>query len=403
VVPVVAVVALLLIALSLRLPITSVGSSLTLLRQDLRLSAGSASLLTTLPVICFAVFGAMGGWLARRLGPVAAMTAAVGVLCVGLVVRVVDGEAGLLLGTALACMGIAVANVVLPALAKVFPARYAGRLTGAYSAVISAGAALGAAFSVPLAAMWGGWRAGLGLWVLLAVAALLLWWRAAPGMPRGSAPAAGGGRIRLVLRSPQAWGLALLFGTQSSLAYVVMGWLPVILSDAGMPVAQAGLLLALNVAVSVPVYFIVPVLAARRRSQAVLGVVLTLFAAAGFAGLLVAPVTLPWLWSALIGVGNGVFPLVLVLFTLRSPDPATAADVSAMGQSIGYLLAASLPAAVGLLRYATGSWTVPLLAVLGVCAVQLVASVWAGSPGLVQEAGSADGRLRQSAEAAPGA
>jgi len=51
-----------------------------------------------------------------------------------------------------------------------------------------------------------------------------------------------------------------------------------------------------------------------------------------------------------------------------------------MAQSIGYLLAAPGPFLIGMLRDATGSWSAPLVTLLGVMAVQLVAGYVAGRP-----------------------
>jgi MFS transporter, CP family, cyanate transporter len=170
----------------------------------------------------------------------------------------------------------------------------------------------------------------------------------------------------------------VLFATQSLLAYVIMSWLPAIFRDAGLSAAQAGGLLGLSILIGVPLNFAVPMLAARLGSQSILAVGLTLCTAAGFAGLLAAPGTASWLWVLLLGVGGAVFPVTLVLFSLRTRAGSDTAALSAMAQGIGYLLAAAGPFGVGMLHDRTGSWTVPLILVLAVCAIQLVAARAAG-------------------------
>lgn len=366
-------VAVLLVAANLRGGITSLGALLDGLDG---LSAGTKSFLTTLPVLCFAVVGATGMTLARRVGVHRGVGVALGLLLAGLLVRVVGGSTLLLLGTFVACAGIALANVLLPAVVKEhFPTRV-GQVTGAYSAVLSMGAASAAAVTVPIAHAAGSWRVGLGAWALLAVLALLAW---APYVRDRDRRRGDGARVSL-WREPVAWAVTVVFATQSLFAYVVMSWLPSIYADAGFSHATAGLLLAVSILVGVPVFFLAPTLAIRAASQGHLIAGLTALLALGFAGLWLAPVAGAWVWAVLLGVGGAVFPVTLALFGIRTATTAGTAALSSMAQSIGYLLAAGGPFLVGLLRDATGSWSVPLVLLLGVAVVQVVAGYAAGRP-----------------------
>ncbi|CCH31660.1 MFS transporter [Actinosynnema sp. NPDC047251] len=371
-------VGVVLIAANLRVAVTSLGAVLDQARADLGMSSVVASTVATLPVLCFGVVAVATPRVVRRLGAAAGLGLGVGVLLVGLVVRVAGGEGALLVGTVLACAGIATANVLVPVVVKEeFPHRV-GEVTGAYSAVMSVGAAVGAAATVPVGAIAGGWRGGLAAWSVPAAVALLLW------LPQTRRSGRAGGTatsVRAVLRSPVAWAVTLLFATQSLLAFVVMAWLPAIYHDAGFSPGQAGVLLSVSVLAGVPVYFAVPVLASRLRAQGCLGAVLTAFEVLGLTGLLTAPATAPWLWAVLIGVGGGVFPLTLALFGLRTRTPADTAALSALAQGGGYLLAAGGPLLVGVLRDVTGSWSVPILVLIGVCALQVVLSFAAGRRG----------------------
>lgn len=367
--------AVLLVAVNLRVPITSVGALIDLIR-DAGLSAGASAFLTTLPVLCFAVVGALGMGVARRLGAHRGLAVALVLLIVGLVVRVLDGPVVLLTGTFVACGGIALANVLLPAVVKEhFPSRV-GLVTGAYSAVLSLGAAGGAAVSVPLAEATGGWRGGLLAWSVLAVVALVVW------VPfcRNRGRVRGGSARRSLLREPVAWAVTVVFAIQSVCAYVVMSWLPSIYVDAGFSHATAGLLLAVSILVGVPVFLVVPSMAARSRSQGTLIAVLSLLLAAGFLGLWLAPVAGAWAWAVLLGVGGGVFPVTLTLFALRTDSPEDTAALSAMAQSFGYGLAAAGPFLVGLLREVTGGWGLPLALLVVACLVQTQVGRVAGRP-----------------------
>ncbi len=65
-----------LAALNLRPAITSFGALLEEVRAGLGMSGSVAGLLTSLPALCFAVFGVTAPRLARRFGPAAVVCAA---------------------------------------------------------------------------------------------------------------------------------------------------------------------------------------------------------------------------------------------------------------------------------------------------------------------------------------
>jgi CP family cyanate transporter-like MFS transporter len=317
--------------------------------------------------------------LARRVGAHRGVAVGLALITAGLLVRIVSGSTTLLVGTFLACAGIALANVLLPVVVKEhFPTKV-GQVTGTYTAVMSTGAALGAALTVPIASAAGGWRVGLVAWVVPAVLALVAW--AVSG--RGREHTRSQSRGASLWRSPVAWAVTVTFGTQSVFAYVIMSWLPTMYADAGYSHGEAGLLLAVSILVGVPIFVVAPTIAARMRSQAPLVLLLTLVTAAGFAGMAVAPHAGGWVWAVLLGVGGAVFPVVLTMFALRTCNSDDTAALSSMAQSIGYLIAASGPLVVGLLRDATGSWTTSCLVLLGVAVVQAVAGSVAGRPVVV--------------------
>ncbi len=368
----------LLIALNLRLGITSLGALLDTLQAQ-GFSTGITAFLTSLPVLCFAVVGATGSTLARRVGTHRGLAVALGLLVGGLVVRVADGTVVLVLGTFLACSGIALANVLLPSVVKEhFPHRV-GQVTGAYSAVLSIGAALGAAASVPVADAAGGWRTGLLVWAALAAVALLAWlpWCREPDARRSRQAASN------LWRNPVAWAVTVVFGTQSLFAYVVMSWLPKMYVDAGFSDAQAGLLLAVSILVGVPVFFLVPSLAIRLGAQGHLIAAMSAMVVVAFLGLGFAPAEGALLWAVLMGVGGGVFPVTLTMFALRTKDAVDTAALSAMAQSVGYLLAAAGPFLIGFLADSTGSWAVPCALLAGIGLVQVAVGYVAGRPVII--------------------
>ncbi|MBM7518419.1 MFS transporter [Nocardioides nitrophenolicus] len=368
-------VAVLLVAFNLRLAITSLGALLDRL-GDAGVSPATQGILTSLPVLCFAAVGATAMVVTRKVGVDRGLEGALGLLTVGLVLRILDGAPALVAGTAVATAGIALANVLIPAIVKEhFPERV-GLMTGAYTAILSLGSASGAAASVPIADAAGSWRAGLGVWAVFAVAAALAW---APYCRRHD-PARSAVRGAAMWRNPTAWAVTVLFGTQSLYAYVMMSWLPSLYADAGFSDATAGVLLAISITLGVPFFFLAPSVAARLRHQGHLVLLLTVLTAAGWAGLWLAPHAGAWVWAALLGAGGAVFPVTLSFFAMRTTSTADTASLSTMAQSVGYALAAGGPLLVGILHHSSGGWALPCALLVGLGVVQASAGYLAGRP-----------------------
>ncbi|GGQ74035.1 MFS transporter [Kitasatospora griseola] len=367
-------------AVNLRPVVTSLGALLDPVQKDLGMSATVAGLLAAVPPLCFAALGVAAPGLARRLGPITVVAAAMGAITAGVLARSFTGSTAVfLLLTALALAGVALANVLLPVVIKrYFPDRV-GPMIGLYSMALSVGTSLAAATTVPLAdALGGSWRLGLGVWALPAVLALVLWLavlfvRREKGGSVSAEPAPA--HVRLpILRSRTAWALGAFFGLQSTSAYSAMGFLPKIYHDAGVSESASGVLLALVMAVSVPVSFALPNLAARGGDQRLYVVVLGLCGIAGYLGLMLAAGTVPWLWAILVGLSMCAFPLALTMLGLRARTPGGVAQLSAFAQSLGYLICIPGPIVMGALYENTGEWYLPL----GLLALLLVPQILVG-------------------------
>lgn len=322
-------------------------------------------MLTMLPAVAFSGIAFAGPPAARRLGPERAITVACVLLAAGLALRVYPATAALFAGSAVAYCGVALANVLLPSVVKRQRSLTEGTATGVYTMGSFFGAAAGAAVTVPLAATLGSWRWGLGAWSLLALAALPVWHRFASRTipPDGDAPAVPVLR-RDLYRDPVAIAVTLFFGVQAMGAYALFGWLPSIYQGAGLTAEEAGTLLGVMIVVGAPVSLVVPVFASRTSCQWGWVVLITAASAAGYLGLLAWPADLALAWAVLLGIGNGAFPLALLMFALRSRDGTQAAALSSMAQSVGYAVAALGPIAVGTLHEWSGGWRVPLLLLL---------------------------------------
>ncbi|NUR85365.1 MAG: MFS transporter [Nonomuraea sp.] len=375
-----------LAALNLRPAIAGVSPLLDEIMKDVGLSPSGGGAITTVMVVCLGVFGPVAPLLARRIGLDRTLLAGLLVVAVGVSVRGLDGAPVLYLGSALAATAIAVMNVCMPGVVKQhFPDRV-NLLTGVYVSAVVAGAAGASALVIPLERATGfDWRGVSALLAVPALLAALLW---LPQALRGRAVAQNGPRpFATVVRSRVTWYVTALMGLQSLTFYVMLAWLPTIFLDAGLPADQAGYLLSLTNLVQVGTSLAVPVLAGRRASQVpyVVGAgVLTVF---GYLGVLLAPATTPWLWMIVLGVGQGAsFALALLIIALRPADPAAVTALSAVAQSVGYVVAALGPLLFGYLREVSGGWTVPLTVGLGVLGAQLVAGWFAGRPATLGKA-----------------
>ncbi|HEY7814611.1 MAG TPA: MFS transporter [Nakamurella sp.] len=380
-------VAVLLLAINLRPVVNALGSVIPELRDATGLPASTTGLLLSLPTLAFAVVGLTAPALAARIGAHRTVVVALTALLIGQLVRAaVPGVPALFAGSLLALAGIAVANVLMPGLVRLhFPDRIPV-ITAAYTTLLTIGGAAAAGLTLPVQRSLGGdWRLGIGLWAATAAIALIPWLLLIRA--EGGAPPAAGTRLRLrvLARTRVAWALALYFACQSMVAYVVFGWLAEILVDDGMTDTAAAAQVSISIAVGIPLAALVPNLLGRSRHPAVLVIVLATCYLLAFAGLIASPTNPVWLWSFLIGVGTGAFPLALTLIALRARTGLATTSLSAFTQCVGYLIASVGPLGFGLLFDLTGTWNVPLLAMCGVVVVQIGAGLLAVRPRYVED------------------
>ncbi|WP_049562540.1 CynX/NimT family MFS transporter [Nonomuraea sp. SBT364] len=372
------VLGIVLAALNLRTAVTSVGPLLDQLSTGLGMTSVGTGLLTTLPVLAFATVGAITPTLARRVGEHRLLLLALVTLGVGMLIRSLVGSAPVfLLSSAVALSGGAVGNVLIPSLIKRhFPAR-TGVMTTVYTTALAAGTMLAAAATVPIERASGDWHVALGVWAAFAAVAAIPWLALLRSEPERATGGAGAG-LRSMARSKLAWTIAVYFGTQSMIAYIMFGWLATILTDSGYTTGQAGMMLGVFTALNIPVSVLVPVVASRFRDQRPVVIGLVVAYAIGFLGLWFAPASTAMVWVVFVAIGMGSFPLALTMLALRTRTSETTGALSAFGQSVGYLISGAGPLLVGVLRETGGGWALPYTMILGVLVVQLVSGLYAG-------------------------
>ncbi|MBB6172102.1 CP family cyanate transporter-like MFS transporter [Nocardiopsis mwathae] len=369
-----------LAALNLRTAITSVGPLLDEVTGGLGMSGTLAGVLTTLPVLCFAVFGALAPTLIRRFGEHHVLVGALVALGAGLGARAFSADPWLfLILSAIALSGGAVGNVLLPTLVKQhFPDRV-GAMTTLYTTTLALGTTLAAAATVPLEQASGSWRIALGSYAVYALVAVLPWLLVLRHEPPRTDPAEALGLGR-VLRTRMGRQSVLYFGTQSTVAYILFGWFAQMLRDQGMDAANAGLLLSYLTALAVPCSLVLPGLMARVRDHRGFVVFFYVAYVIGLVGMWFSPIKGIWVWTTFIGLGMGAFTLALTFFAVRTRTAPATAALSAASQSLGYLMGGLGPFLFGLLHHTSGGWHAPLAMVFGIITVNLVVGLLLGRP-----------------------
>lgn len=359
-----ALTALLVLAVNLRPTAMAPGPVLLEISDELRLSGTLAGLLTSLPALCFAAFGGLAPWLARAMGPHRSMLAAVAAMVIGQTVRLLAPNGVVFLSASvLALAGMAAANVLLPSLVKThFPNRV-GLVTTLYTTILSAGVAATAVATAPLAVATGSWRAAMVPWVVLAAVALPPWALMLRHDRRVNTSGPAPIRITMaqVARTPLAWFMALFFAFQSMMAYSVFGWIATIFQHEGYSATEAGLFLGLITGLGIPLTFVLSGYTSRQSSPYAAIAVIAVAGFFGYLGLLLAPTSVPVLWSVLLSIGVAAFPIFITLIGLRARTPEGTAALSAFAQCAGYLMAVPGPLLIGVVFERTGGFTVPVL------------------------------------------
>lgn len=374
---IVLLIAVLVTAMCLRAPITAIAPLFEDIQSDLHLSTTSIGLLTTLPLIAFAVAAPISAKLSIRYGARRCVFVAMLVLAISIGFRSTGSAPALFAATSLIGLAIAVANVLLPSIIKRDYPNNVGPVTAMYVLCMTAVAGIYSIFVVPLAQLPGwSWQSALLVAIVFPVAGVLLWLSELGGEGTGVQKAAPVPDTA-IWKSTIAWAVTLYFGLTVFVHYAAIAWLPAILKDTGHSLTQAGALHGwMQFAGAVPGAAMMPLLH-RLKDQRWLAVLSPALAAVGLFGLIVLP---QWslVWLLAIGIGLGAaFVLGLAFIGLRSSSTDQAASLSGMTQGIGYLLAALAPVLIAYFHSFAQSWTPPLgvLVLLSVvmCAFGLVA------------------------------
>ncbi|GAA2873274.1 CynX/NimT family MFS transporter [Pseudonocardia halophobica] len=376
--PALLVAAILLLALNLRGPIVAVSPVTEAIRADLGIDAGTAGLLTSLPVLCFGLATPLASALLARTGLGRGVLVALGVLLGGTIVRSLDGLPAAVAGTLLIGAAITVGNVAVPVVIGRDLPRQAGAVLGMYTAALNIGSMITLSLTVPIAGATD-WRFALASWGVLVLVAAGVWWWATRSLGAGTpADAAAEASVAgpVWWRRPVVWGLTIAFAGQAFAYFGVTAWLPLLLGDElGMSDSAAGVSSSVFQVAAIVGAFGVPVLLRLCPSPRIVVAVVCAAWAALPLGLLLAPEG--WaVWCALGGAAQGGgITVIFSLVVRRARDLTENRRMSALVQGGGYTVAATGPSVVGAVHEATGTWSGPLLVVLAAVLVLFTAGL----------------------------
>jgi len=367
-----AVVVVILVGLNLRMGIASASPLFHDLQELMGYGTFVASLLPTIPVLCFAVAGAATSTVLRRTGIEFGIALSLLMLTAGLALRVVDSTWALLAGTVIGMCGLAVCNVAMPSFIRQYHGTRAASMTAAYTTTMSIGATLASSLSVPLASRTGSPTTALALWTIPALIALLFFMPLAFSNRRGTITRGAHVSPWALLATRKGLLFTTVFGIQSLLVYTVVSWLPHILISRGLEPIAAGLMLGIVQGVSIFAVLAVLWMASKPGLLRTAFVLTASCSVLGFTALLFLPVEFSLLTSLLIGLGFGVFPLVMLMLSRSGGSAEETTALSTVAQSVGYLIAAIGPFALGLMQGALEGWTTGLVIILACAVVQLL-------------------------------
>jgi MFS transporter, CP family, cyanate transporter len=360
---------ILFVSFNLRAPITSVGPITDLIQNEYSLSNSVAGLITTLPLLAFAIFSPFVAKMNHKFGHGLTMLGGLILIIIGELVRSYTNVYGLFIGTMFIGLGIAIGNVLIPSVIKHKFKKNVGNIISIYITSMCIFAALGAGISIPATNILG-WNSSLAMWVILAFIALLIW---LPQLKKSEEYNNSDDlaiekvmQSKSIWKSPLAWWVTLYMGTQSFLFYTLIAWIPSIIIFKGLDSHFAGMMALLFQLVALPATLLVPIIANKIRHQKLIATIISLNYLAGMIIFLLATTSFGIIISMVfIGIGmGGAISLAIGFITLRTPHAKKAAELSGMSQSAGYLLAAVGPILLGFMFDITKSWTSSIIVLI---------------------------------------
>ena len=349
---------IILLGMILRTPITSVGAIIGPLKNLLEINNTVAGLITTIPLIAFAIFSPLVAKISNKIGLEKTIFLATIVASIGLLLRFYINTSVFFVTTFIIGVGITVGNVLLPGLTKKYFPENLGVMTGFYAVVMNVSASIAAGISYPiLNTNIGGEKFSTGLavniWLIISVLNIVIYAIITKNSKSERIVKDKKTGVTGYLKSLKMWSVMLSMGLQSALFYCSVSWFAEIMISKGFTPSEAGLLLSISQFAQFPSTFLVPVLAEKIKNK----LIIPIFIAMGYVASLIGMIyiqgnfALMTIYIVLFALaGGGSFSYVMYLFSAKSKNEEEAADISGLAQAGGYWLAAIFPPLLGYIR-----------------------------------------------------
>lgn len=376
-------IGILLVASNLRAPITSVGVALPSIKASLHTTNSALSLMTVVPLITFGIVSFFASKIGNRIGLERTIFGALFFIFIGILLRSIIGISWLYIGTTLIGIGIAFGNVLAPAIIKTRFPFHIGIMTGLYTVVMNVVGSLSSSIISPLTSHFN-YAVALGFMSMITLITLILWVFQLKEKPPKIIKS---NHINInVWKSLLAWRVTIFMGAQSLIFYTVINWLPELLTDHGISIQTSGIYVSILQIAIIPLTFITPIIATKMKTQVPLTFLTSILFMIGVLCFILINYAYVWIGIVFIGIASGLaFGLANTLFVVRTESGQTAAKLSGMAQSIGYLLAAIGPFLFGIFHDLTHNWTLSLSVLFITSIIILVFGTKAGSRSTIEQ------------------
>ena len=376
----------------LRTPITSVGAIIGPLKKILEINNTVAGLITTIPLIAFAIFSPLVAKISNKIGLEKTIFLATIVASIGLLLRFYINTSVFFVTTFIIGVGITVGNVLLPGLTKKYFPENLGVMTGFYAVVmnVSASIAAGISYSI-LNTNIGGEKFSTGLavniWLIISVLNIVIYAIITKNSKSERIVKDKKTGVTGYLKSLKMWSVMLSMGLQSALFYCSVSWFAEIMISKGFTPSEAGLLLSISQFAQFPSTFLVPVLAEKIKNKLIIPIFITLGYVASLIGMVYIQgnFALMTIYIVLFALaGGGSFSYVMYLFSAKSKNEEEAADISGLAQAGGYWLAAIFPPLLGYIRDVL-NWDVAIYILIVTASLLFITLLHSSSKGNIIE------------------
>ena len=382
---------IILLGMILRTPITSVGAIIGPLKNLLEINNTVAGLITTIPLMAFAIFSPFVAKISNKIGLEKTLYLAAIVTSIGLLLRFYINTSVFFVTTFIIGVGLTVGNVLIPGLTKKYFPENLGVMTGFYAVVMNISASVAAGISYPiLSSNVGGEKFSTGLavniWLIVSLLNIVIYAIITKNSKseRIEDKKTGG---KGYLRSLKMWSVMLSMGLQSALFYCSVSWFAEIMISKGFTPSEAGLLLSISQFAQFPSTFLVPVLAEKIKNKLIIPIFITLGYVTSLIGMVYIQgnFALMTVYIVLFALaGGGSFSYVMYLFSAKSKNEEEAADISGLAQAGGYWLAAIFPPLLGYVRDVL-NWDVAIYILIVTASLLFITLLHSSSKGNIIE------------------